>query len=31
VLVAVVLTIAISTTLVKLGHRPAPAPVATSG
>ena len=31
VLVAVVLTIAISTTLVKLGHAPAPAPVATSG
>ncbi|HEY8693292.1 MAG TPA: cation:proton antiporter, partial [Chloroflexota bacterium] len=31
VLVAVVLTIAISMTAVKLGHRPAPAPVATSG
>jgi CPA2 family monovalent cation:H+ antiporter-2 len=31
VLVAVVLTIAVSTTLVKLGHRPAPAPAATAG
>jgi hypothetical protein len=31
VLVAVVVTIAISTTVVKLGHQPAPAPVASSG
>jgi K+:H+ antiporter len=31
VLAAVVVTIAISTIVVKLGHRPAPAPAATSG
>jgi hypothetical protein len=31
VLVAVVLTIAVSTTLVRFGHRPAKASLATSG